>query len=115
MTAVLAILKTSAAVFTIAFGLYSMIVPRAIKGFTGLDVTGPRGVTEIRAVMGGTFVGLGLAPLLLATPSAYLTLAIAYFVIAAVRTVSMFLDKSIMSSNIISVVSEVVLGVILIL
>jgi len=111
----LTILKISAAVFTIAFGLYSMIVPRAIKGFTGLDVTGPRGVTEIRAVMGGTFVGLGLAPLLLGAPAAYQTLGIAYFVIAAVRVVSMFLDKSVMSSNIISVVSEVVLGVILIL
>ena len=115
MTILLTILKISAAIFTIAFGLYSVVVPRAIKGFTGLDITGPRGVTEIRAVMGGTFVGLGLAPLLLAAPAAYQTLGIAYFVIAAVRVSSMFLDKSVMSSNIISVVSEVVLGVILIL
>lgn len=115
MITFLSILKISAAVFTIAFGLYSMIVPRAIKGFTGLDVTGPRGVTEIRAVMGGTFVGLGLAPLLLGAPAAYQTLGIAYFVIAAVRAVSMLLDKSVMSSNIISVVSEVILGVILII
>jgi hypothetical protein len=115
MTTILTIFKISAAVFTIAFGLYSMIVPRAVKGFTGLDVTGPRGVTEIRSVMGGTFVGLGLAPLLLAAPAAYQTLGIAYFVIAAVRSVSMLLDKSVMSSNIISVVSEVVLGLILVL
>jgi hypothetical protein len=115
MTTFLSILKISAAVFTIAFGLYSVIVPRAVKGFTGLDVTGPRGVTEIRAVMGGTFVGLGLAPLLLAAPAAYQTLGIAYFAIAAIRAVSMVLDKSVMSSNIISVVSEVILGVILIL
>ena len=111
----IAVLKIIAAVFTIAFGLYSMIRPRAIKDFTGLDVTGPRGVTEIRAVMGGTFVGLGLAPLLLTAPAAYQTLGIVYFVIAAIRTVSMFIDKSIMSSNIISVVSEVILGVILVL
>jgi hypothetical protein len=65
--------------------------------------------------MGGTFVGLGLAPLLLAAPAAYQTLGIAYFVSAAVRTVSMFTNKSIMPSNIISVVSEVILGVILVL
>jgi hypothetical protein len=115
MTIFLSVLKISAAIFTIAFGLYSVIMPRAIKGFTGLDVTGPRGVTEIRAVMGGTFVGLGLAPLLLAAPAAYQALGIAYLVIAAIRAVSMFPDKSVMSSNIISVVSEVVLGVILIL
>jgi hypothetical protein len=72
-------------------------------------------VTEIRAVMGGTFVGLGLAPLLLATPAAYQTLGIAYFVIAAIRAVSMVTDKSVLSSNLISVVSEVILGIILIL
>jgi hypothetical protein len=111
----LIVLKIIVVVFTIAFGLYSAIQPRAIKGFTGLDVTGPRGVTEIRAVMGGTFIGLGLAPLLLAAPAAYQTLGIAYFVIAAVRTVSMFMDKSVMSSNFISVVSEVIMGVILVL
>jgi hypothetical protein len=111
----MSILKIIAAVFTIAFGLYSVIRPLAIKGFTGLDVTGPRGVTEIRAVMGGTFVGLGLAPLLLSAPAAFQTLGVAYFVIAAVRIVSMFTDKSVMSSNIISVVSEVVLGIIMVL
>lgn len=110
----LSILKIVAAIFTIAFGLYSVVQPRAIKGFTGLDVTGPRGVTEIRAILGGTFVGLGLAPLLLAAPAAYQTLAITYFVIAAVRLVSMFMDKSVMSSNIISVVSEIILGLILV-
>jgi hypothetical protein len=115
MTLFLNVLKIASAVFTIAFGLYSVFRPRAIKGFTGLDVTGPRGVTEVRAVMGGTFVGLGLAPLLLGASAAYQTLGIAYFAIAAIRTISMFMDKSIMSSNIISFVSEVVLGVILVI
>ena len=111
----LIVLKIIVVVFTIAFGLYSAIQPRAIKGFTGLDVTGPRGVTEIRAIMGGTFVGLGLASLLLAAPAAYQTLGIAYFVIAVVRTVSMFMDKSVMSSNLISIASEVILGIILVI
>ena len=112
----LAIIKIACAVFTIGFGLYSVVAPRAIKGFTGLDVTGPRGVTEIRAVMGGTFVGLGLAPLVLGfSAGAYQALGIAYFAIALIRAVSMFLDKSVVSSNIISLVSEVVLGVLLVL
>jgi hypothetical protein len=115
MTLFLSILKISAAVLTIAFGLYSVIAPRAIKSFTGLDITGPRGVTEIRAVMGGTFVGLGFAPLLLAAPAAFQTLGIVYFVIAAVRVISMIVDKSVMSSNIISLVSEVILGILLII
>ena len=111
----LAVLKIITAVFTIAFGLYSVIRPRDIKGFTGLDVTGPRGVTEIRAILGGAFVGLGIAPLLLAAPAAYQTLGITYFVIAIVRTISMVTDRSVMSSNIISVVSEVVMGIFLVI
>ena len=111
----LAILKISSAVCTIIFGLYSVIRPTTLKGFTGLDVTGPRGVTEIRAVLGGTFVGLGLAPLLLNAPAAYQTLGISYLVIATVRTISMFMDKSVMSSNLISLVPELILGIVLIL
>jgi hypothetical protein len=108
-------LKIVSAIFTNGFGLYSVIMPQAIKGFTGLDVAGPRGVTEIRAVMGGTFVGLGLAALFLASPVAYQMLGITYFVIAATRIISMLVDKSVMSSNIISVVSELLLGIILVL
>ena len=115
MTIILYILKISSTIFTIVFGFYSVIQPRAIKGFTGLDVTGSRGITEIRAVMGGTFVGLGLAPLLLGAPAAFQALGIAYLVIASVRAVSMLTDKSVMSSNIISIISEVVLGVILVI
>jgi uncharacterized membrane protein YidH (DUF202 family) len=111
---ILSILKVASAVFTIGFGLYSVFAPRAVKGFTGLDVTGPRGISEIRSILGGTFVGVGLAPLLLGTPAAYQVLAIAYFAIAVVRLVSMLVDKSIVSSNVISLVSEVVLGIILI-
>jgi hypothetical protein len=42
-------------------------------------------------------------------------LGIAYLGVAAVRAVSMFVDKSVMKSNIISLVTEVVLGVILVL
>jgi hypothetical protein len=112
---ILTFIKILCAVFTIGFGLYSVVAPGAIKGFTGLDANNPRGVTEVRAVMGGTFVGLGLAALLLAPPVAYQALGIAYFAIAAVRAVSMLLDKSVMSSNLISLVSEVILGIILVI
>jgi len=42
-------------------------------------------------------------------------LGIAYFVIAAVRTVSMFMDRSVMSTNLISIASEVILGIILVI
>jgi hypothetical protein len=112
---VLQILKVICALATVATGFISLVAPRAIKGFTGLEATGPRGITEIRAVMGGLFIGLGLAPFLLAVPQVYQMLGIMYLAIALVRTVSMFLDRSVMQSNIISLIVEIVFGIVLIL
>jgi hypothetical protein len=111
----LAILKIIAAVGTIVTGLVSLIWPRSVTGFTGLSPSGPRGVTEIRAVLGAFFVGLGVAPLILRKPATYQMLGITYLLVAVVRTVSMILDRSIERSNIISVVVEIIFGVILVL
>jgi hypothetical protein len=112
---VLEILKIIVAIATIITGLVSLFWPLKVRGFTGLEVDGGRGVTEIRAVLGGFFVGLGGAVLIINDPAAYLTLGIAYLVVAVVRTISMFVDKSVVQSNVISVVSEVIFGVILVL
>jgi len=111
---ILTIFKIIAALGTIAIGLLALLRPRSIKPFTGLEVPGPRGVTEVRAVLGGAFIGLGLAALLLG-PVAYQTLGITYIVIAAVRAVSMLADRSVERSNLISLASEIVLGVVLVL
>jgi hypothetical protein len=112
---ILQILKIIAALATAATGMISLVAPRSIKGFTGLEATGPRGITEIRAVMGGLFIGLGLAPILLWVPLVFHALGITYLAIAAVRSVSMFLDRSVVQSNVISLAVEIVFGVLLIL
>jgi hypothetical protein len=112
---ILDIFKIVAAVGTVLTGLVSLIRPRAVETFTGLQPSGPRGVTEIRAVLGAFFVGLGGAALYLRDPAAYQMLGITYLCVAIVRTISMFVDKSVMSSNIISVVAEVAFGVVLVL
>lgn len=111
----LLILKYVAAIATILTGAVSLIWPLRVRGFTGLEVVGGRGVTEIRSILGGFFIGLGAVVLLLNDPIAYQTLGITYLVVAVVRTISMFVDKSVVQSNIISVIAEVILGVILIL
>jgi len=112
---ILQILKIICSVGTVATGFISLLAPRSIKGFTGLEATGPRGITEIRAVMGALFIGLGIAPFILGTQAVYQAVGIMYLAIALVRAVSMFLDKSVVQSNIISLVVEVVFGVILVL
>ncbi|HET91654.1 MAG TPA: hypothetical protein ENN99_13080 [Chloroflexi bacterium] len=103
-------LQVVAAVVTIITGIISLFWPRSVTGFTGSSPSGPRGVTEIRAVLGGFFVALGMAPLVLKAPAAYQML-----VVAVVRTVSMIVDRSVVSSNLISAAVEIVLGVILVL
>ena len=108
-------LRVIAAIATIVTGLISLLRPRSVRGFTGLSAEGGRGITEIRAVLGGFFVALGAAPLLLNATAAYQMLGIAYLVVGATRAVSMFVDDSVVRSNIISLVVEVVLGVILVL
>ena len=112
---VLRILQIIAAVGTIATGLVSLIRPRSIVGFTGLSPAGPRGITEIRAILGGFFVALGAIPLILDVPATYQMLGITYLVVAVVRTASMLFDKSVEQSNIISAIVEVVFSVILVL
>jgi hypothetical protein len=112
---ILQVLKILLAVGTIATGLVSLVRPRAVMGFTGLVVTGARGITEIRAVLGGGFIGLGLAPLVLGTPEAYQVLGITYLVIFLARLAGVVLDRSFELSNWISLAFEIVAGIILVL
>ena len=112
---ILQILKIICALVTIVVGFISLVRPTSVTDFTGLQATGPRGITEIRAVLGGLFIGLGLAPFLLPAPATYQMLGIAYLAIFAVRLVSLFVDKSFEQSNYISLGVEIAFGVILML
>ena len=108
------ILKMIVAILTIATGLLALIKPASIYGFTGLAATGPRGISEIRAIFGGLLIALGIAPLILGLP-AYQTLGAGYLGIALVRLISIVFDKSYASSNWISLAIEILFGIILIL
>jgi uncharacterized membrane protein len=108
------VLKIIAALATAATGLLAFVKPASTYKFIGLNATGVRGVSEIRSIFGGLFIGLGITPLFLGTP-AYQMLGIGYLAIAAARTFSIVFDKSYAQSNLISLVTEIVLGVILVL
>lgn len=112
---ILSILQYTVAVATIITGIISMFWPMKVLGFTGLQVSGGRGVTEIRAVLGAFFIGLGGAALYFNAPETYAMLGIAYLVVALVRGISMFIDRSVVSSNTLSLLVEVIFGVILVL
>jgi hypothetical protein len=109
------VLQIVAAIGTILTGVVALFRPRSVVGFTGLSAKNGRGITEIRAAIGGFFVALGAAPLILNATPAYQMLGIAYLVVGATRAVSMFVDKSVVQSNIVSLLVEIVFGVILLL
>jgi hypothetical protein len=111
----LEILKIVAAIGTVATGLISLVRPQAVFGFTGLKVSGPRGISEIRSILGGLFLGLGIAPLILGSAAAYQTLGIGYLVIGLVRFFSILIDKASESSSWISLGVEIVFGLVLVL
>lgn len=111
----LSILQIITVIGTILTGLFALFAPTRIQGFTGIQPVGGRGITEIRSVFGGLFIGLGLAAFLLDSAVAYPMLGIMYFAIGAVRAISMLIDRSIERSNIISLVFEIIFGIILVL
>jgi hypothetical protein len=112
---IIQVLKYVAAIATILTGLASLFWPTRVLAFTGLDVSGGRGITEIRTILGALFVGLGAAALFFNMPETYKMLGITYVVMAVVRTVSMIVDDSLVSSNIISVVAEAIFGIVLLI
>ena len=112
---VLQILKIIAGVATILTGIVSLFWPMKVPGFTGLDPNGGRGITEIRTILGALFVGLGAAVLYVNNPDVYLVLGITYLAMALFMGISIFVDDSAISSNIISFFVELVFGIILVL
>ena len=108
-------LKIIAGVATILTGVVSLFWPAKVQGFTGLTAKGGRGITEIRSILGALFVGLGAAALFYNQYETYAMLGITYLVIGIVRAISMYVDKSVERSNVISVVTELVFGVVLML
>ena len=112
---ILNVLQLIIAIATILTGLVSLIWPKKAEGFTGLSAPGNRGISEIRSVLGGTFLGLGIAVLILSTQAAYQVLGITYLTMGVIRAISIVMDKSREQSNIISLVVEIIFGVLLVL
>ena len=111
----LQILKYTGAVLTILVGLVALVRPEGVTGFTGLIPDGSRGISEIRSVLGGLFIAIGLAPFILNDPTAFKMLGITYLGIGIVRVISIVIDAATQGSNLFSLAFEIVFGVILVL
>lgn len=110
---ILTVLKIIASLGTALTGVFALVKPSAIYGFTGIVAEGARGISEIRSIFGGLFIALGIAPFIFGEIG-YQVLGLGYLAIAVVRLVSIFIDQSTASSNLISLAIEIVFGIILI-
>lgn len=112
---VITVVQVLILVATIGVGLLSVLSPKRAADFTGLGDPGPRGKTEIRAILGGVFIGLGAAPLILGSAAAYQIAGITYLVVAAVRLGGIAIDRSADQSNWLSLLVEIAFGFLLLL
>jgi hypothetical protein len=111
---VLGILKVIAAVITMGIGLISLVRPRVGAAFADIEVPNARAVAEIRLVFGGLYVGLGLAPLILADPLAFRVVGLAWLGELVARAIAAFVDRPPLDSKyLIAGLLELVLIVIL--
>lgn len=115
MTGILLILKIIAAVVTMITGGIALIKPQSVYGFTGLTAQGGRGISEIRSIFGAGIFALGAVPVIFQSDQTFLMLGVAYLAVAVVRFFSMFFDHAFEASNKISLVVEIVLGIILVI
>ena len=90
----LRLLRFAVLAVTVGSGVVLLVKPESVSGFTGLAPDTARGVTEVRAAMGGVFIALGLAPLILRAPAAERVLGLVYLAIAVIRAPFMFADGS---------------------
>ncbi|HJS20864.1 MAG TPA: DUF4345 family protein [Anaerolineales bacterium] len=110
----LQIFQYIACMITTVAGLFALLSPEKAVALTGLTPNGGRGRTEIRCVMGGLYIALGVTPFFLGGV-AFTVLGVGYLAIGVVRLVSIFIDRSATPSNWGSFAMEIVLGAILVL
>lgn len=106
-------LKYLVNIATVITGVFSLFWPLKVQEFTGLIVNGGRGITEIRTILGALFIGLGVTAQIYNQKQTYAMLGIMYLAMALVRGISIIVDKSAVSSNIISFAIELIFGLIL--
>lgn len=84
------------ALATIIVGLGLMLVPVRFMRFLGLEPLGSsgKGISEVRGAFGGSWVGIGVACILLAQPFTYFALGLAFFFAVVGRLISFVFDRS---------------------
>lgn len=77
----------------LVMGTVGLVRVRAVADRAAISPNAPEAVTNLRAVFGGIFVGMGLAPLILGSAIAYLTVAIILGVALLTKILGVVIDR----------------------
>lgn len=109
------ILKILASLSLTAFGILSLLRPQLVATLIHAQLMDARGLAEMRVNMGGFFIGMGLVPVLLNDPDAYLVAGGAYLAAAASRVIGYVQDKPVLNGEFIGIfIFELLMGIILV-
>jgi hypothetical protein len=95
---------------SLTMGLVALAWPETFARRTGLVADGPLGRSELRALFGGVFVGIGIATLVLGSPAAHLVGAAAFLGGAAAKLLSTAFERGVMPAALPGLLVDLVLG-----
>ncbi|HEY9738102.1 MAG TPA: DUF4345 family protein [Trichocoleus sp.] len=110
MTDWMTIAPNAAAASLLLLGLLALFFPVSVAAFVGIRPREPEGLSEIRAIFGCFFLGLGVACLWLQSVSVFTALGIGCLAAAVGRALSLVVDRSVSIKNIGGLVSEVAIA-----
>jgi Domain of unknown function (DUF4345) len=110
------ILNYAGAIITITFGILGLCFPNKASKLTGLMPTNKASFAEFRGTLGGSFLVMGIMPIVTAHPMAYLITGLFWMGAAFGRIVSIILDNGFKEQkNNVSVFGEAFFGLLLLI
>ena len=101
------------ALLTITLGLLGAVTPRRVSKVVGIEPIGGIGLSEVRATYGGLFIALGGACIVVNSSQVYMVVAAAWLGAAAMRVLSLCVDRGSFPKAIGGGVIELTIGLLL--
>lgn len=97
----------------LGLGIVGTFRPQLIMNGAGISTNTGHGQQELRALMGGTFLGLTAALLFIGTPDVYQVVAYAFFGVVVAKLYGQVVDKPAVKNSVPGIIIDLVLGLLL--
>lgn len=97
----------------LGLGIVGVFRPQLIMNGAGIQTTTGHGQQELRALMGGTFLGLTAALVTIGSADVYRVVAYAFFGVVAAKLYGQVVDTPAVKNSVPGIVIDLVLGLLL--